>query len=65
MPHTQIETLEGDFVVRGSYKDVFRAHFTDDSLMVTMGPQVMVASINEAKALRDWIDRKLSEDLEK
>ena len=61
----QIETLEGDFVVRGTYKDIFRAHFTDDSFVMTMGPQVMVASIDEAKSLRDWIDRKLNETLEK
>ena len=59
-----IETTEGDFVVRGNYKDIFRAHITDDSFVVTMGPQVLVASIDEAKTLRDWIDRKLSEDLE-
>jgi len=56
-----IETLEGDFVVRGSYKDILRAHFTEDSLIVTMGPQVMVAGLAEAKELRDWIDRCLSE----
>lgn len=57
----QIETLEGDFVVRGSYKDILRAHFTNDSLIVTMGPQVMVASVSEAIALRDWLDRRLNE----
>ncbi len=57
----QIETLEGDFVIRGSYKDIIRAHFTEDSLIVTMGPQVVVASLDEAKALRDWIDRRLNE----
>lgn len=59
----QIETQEGAFVIRGSYKDIFRAHFTDDSFMVTMGPQVLVASIDEAKKLRDWIDRKLAEEV--
>jgi hypothetical protein len=58
-----IETQERDFVVRGSYKDIFRAHFTDDSFMITMGSQVLVASIDEAKKLRDWIDRKLAEEV--
>lgn len=56
-----IETLEGDFVIRGNYKDIIRAHVTDDSLIITMGPQVLVASLTEAKELRDWIDRRLSE----
>lgn len=56
-----IETLEGDFVLRGSYKVIFRAHVTEDSLIVTMGPQVLVASLTEAKELRDWIDRRLTE----
>jgi hypothetical protein len=59
----QIETLEGDFVIRGSYKDIIRAHFTEDSLIVTMGPQVVVVGLEEAKALRDWIDRRLNEPL--
>ncbi len=57
----QIETLEGDFVVRGNYSDILRAHFTDDSLIVTMGHQVLVAGLSEAKELRDWIDRRLNE----
>lgn len=56
-----IETLEGDFVIRGNYKDILRAQATDESLIVKMGPQVLVASWNEAKELRDWIDRRLSE----
>ncbi len=56
-----IETLEGDFVVRGSYKDIFRANVTDDSLIITMGPQVLVASLSEAKELCGWIERRLSE----
>jgi hypothetical protein len=56
-----IETLEGDFVIRGIYKDILRAHVTEDSLIVTMGPQVVVASMTEAKEFRDWIDRRLNE----
>lgn len=59
----QIETVEGDFVIRGSYKDILRAHTTNDSLIITMGPQVVVASLDEAKALRDWIDRRLNEPI--
>lgn len=57
-----IETVEGDFVVRGSYKDIFRAQATDESLIVKMGPQIMVASWSEAKELRDWLDRRLNEE---
>lgn len=57
-----IETLEGDFVIRGSHKDALRARANDDSFIVTMGPQVVVATITEAKELRDWIDRRLSEE---
>jgi hypothetical protein len=56
-----IETLEGDFVIRGTYQDILRAHFTEDSLIVTMGPKIMVAGLSEAKELRDWIDRRLNE----
>jgi hypothetical protein len=56
-----IETVEGDFVIRGNYKDIIRAHMSDDSLIVTMGPQVVIASLTEAKELRDWIDRRLNE----
>lgn len=57
-----IETLEGDFVVRGNYKDIFRAHITEDSLIVTMGPQVLVASLSEAKELCGWIQRRLNDE---
>lgn len=57
-----IETQEGDFVIRGSYKDALRARANDDSFIITMGPQVVVASIAEAKELRDWIDRRLDEE---
>lgn len=56
-----IETVEGDFVVSGNYNEIFRATATEDSLIVTMGPRVLVASLSEAKELRDWIDRRLNE----
>jgi hypothetical protein len=56
-----IETLEGDFVIRGNYKDILRVQATDASLIVKMGPQIVVASLTEAKMLRDWIDRRLNE----
>lgn len=58
---TETETHEGDFVIRGSYKEILRAHFTEDSLIITMGPQIVVASIPEAKRICDWINRKLEE----
>ena len=60
----KIETTEGDFVIRGGGQDIFRAHFTGvEGMKITMGPQFVVATLEEAKQLRDWIFRRMTEEI--
>jgi hypothetical protein len=65
-----IETLEGDFLIRSGNPgkaDLIRIHMTRDSMVITATEcpqrQVIVADLSEAKQLRDWIDRRLNEEI--
>lgn len=65
-----IETVEGDFVLRSGNPGrphLLRIHMTDESMIFTTAecPQrhVIIADISEAKELRDWITRRLDEEI--
>lgn len=62
-----IETLEGDYVIKGRGADLLRIHFTEESMIITATenrPQrhVIICDISEAKELRDWLIRRIEED---
>jgi len=60
-----IETIEGDYVIKGGPgKDLLRVHFTAESMIITVKNYgVVVCDIPEAKELRDWLTRRLEEDI--
>jgi len=58
-----IEAATGDYVLR-DYRnnEVFRIHMTREAMTIDARNQlVIIASIYEARELRDWITRRLGE----
>lgn len=69
-PATNIETVttEGDYVIKGSGNDLLRIQFTDESMIITATenrPQkhVIICDVSEAKELRDWLTRRIEEQI--
>lgn len=64
-----IETVEGDFLLRSGNPGrdhLLRIHMTDESMIFTateVNRQVIVADISEARELRDWLTRRLEEEI--
>lgn len=61
-------TTEGDYVIKGREGDLLRIHFTDESMIITATenwPQkhVIICDISEAKELRDWLTRRIEEEV--
>lgn len=62
-----IETVEGDYVIRGNGREILRIHFSDESMTITAGanPNVLhtiVCTIEEGEELSKWIHRRIHED---
>jgi len=61
---------EGDYVIKSLGRDLMRFHFTDESMVVTTtknSPQrnVIICDVSDAKELRDWLSRRLEEDIDR
>lgn len=59
-----IEIVEGDFVIPGNGgNDLLRMHVNGDDFWFTVNQQTWtIASVSEAKELRDWLTRRLDEE---
>lgn len=64
----EVVTIEGDFVLKGIGRDILRIHMSDDSMTVTtqcggQNRNNVVCDISEARQLRDWLTRRLEEEV--
>jgi hypothetical protein len=61
-------TTEGDFVVKSLGRDILRVHMGEDSMTVVthcggQNRNNVICDISEARQLRDWLTRRLEEEV--